>query len=60
MPWRKKTAVKFWAGVVVLCFLAALAVMGLSRLIQSFYSYEPSSYEPKDRARGEQVERGQK
>lgn len=60
MPWRKITTVKFWGAVVVLCVLAALAALGLSRFVQSFYSYSPSSYEPKDITRGEHLERSKK
>ena len=57
MPWRKMSPVKFWGGVVVLCVLAALASMGLSRFIESFYSYTPSVYEPKDLTREQQLEK---
>ena len=57
MSWRKKTSVKFWGAVVVLCLLAALTALGLSRFIEAFYSYAPSSYEPKDLTRGERLDR---
>jgi len=60
MSWRKKTTVKFWGVVVVLCLVAALTALGLSRFIKSFDSYAPSSYEPKDPPRGEYLERGKK
>ena len=60
MSWRKKTTVKFWGVVVVLCLVAALAAMGLNRFIKSFYSYAPGSYEPKDPPREEYIERGKK
>lgn len=57
MPWRKITTLKFWVVAIVLCILAALAAIGLSRFLEAFYSYAPASYEPKDLTRGEQVER---
>lgn len=57
MPWRKLSPVKFWVGVVVLSVLAALAALGLSRLIESFYSYSPSVYEPKDLTREQSMEK---
>ena len=57
MPWRKISPVKFWGGVVVLCVLAALATMGLSRLLESFYSYAPTVYEPKDLMRERHIEK---
>ncbi len=60
MSWRRKTTVKFWGVVVVLCFVAALMAVGLDRFIKSFYSYAPSSYEPKDPPREEYLERGKK
>ncbi len=56
MPWRKKTTVKFWGAVVTLCFLAALAALGLSRFIDAFYTNIPLGYEPKDSAREKSLE----
>ncbi len=57
MPWRKPSPVKFWGLVVVFSVLAALAAMGLSRLIESFYSYAPGVYEPKDITREQRIEK---
>ena len=48
---------KFWGLVVVFSVLAALAAMGLSRLIESFYSYAPGVYEPKDITREQRIEK---
>jgi hypothetical protein len=56
MPWRKKTTVKFWGAVVALCFLAALAALGLSRCTDAFYTNIPLGYEPKDSAREKALE----
>lgn len=56
MPWRKKTTVKFWGAVVVLCILAALAALGLSRCTDAFYTNIPLGYEPKDSAREKVLE----
>jgi hypothetical protein len=56
MSWRKKTTVKFWAAMVVLCILAALTAVGLGRFIDAFYTNIPLGYEPKDSAREKALE----
>ena len=48
---------KFWGVVIVLCALAAIATMGMNRFIQSFYSYSPQQYEPKEFSREEVLEK---
>ncbi|MBI5570615.1 MAG: hypothetical protein HY914_11780 [Desulfomonile tiedjei] len=59
MPWRTRTSVKFWGVVVVLCFVAALTAVGLSRFIASFYSYVDRTYAPFD-TEWEEYERSKK
>ena len=58
MPWKlKRYGPRFWIAVVILSVLAALAALGLSRFIESFYSYTPSVYEPKDLTREQHIEK---
>jgi hypothetical protein len=54
MPWKRHHyGPKFWGAVIALCVLAALATIGVNRFIESFYSYEPQHYEPKETTREE-------
>jgi len=58
MPWKRhRYGLKFWGVVIVLCALAAIATMGMNRFIQSFYSYSPQQYEPKEFSREEVLEK---
>lgn len=58
MPWRRKRrGLKYWGVVVLLCVLAAFATIGAVRFFESFYTYVPSHYEPKDLSRGKDLEK---
>jgi hypothetical protein len=62
MPWKikRRYGLKYWGMVLVLCVVAAVSALALSRFFESFYSYVPQFYEPKDTSRGGQTEDGKK
>jgi hypothetical protein len=47
----------FWGLAVLFCVLGVGATLVVSRFIESFYSYVPQSYEPKDAQREKLLER---
>jgi len=58
MPWRRHHyGLKFWQWMIILCVLAALAALAVTKFLESFSSYAPQYYTPFEDRREEIIKK---